>query len=156
MYTLLACVYNIMHCKCEKLLYYTIYSSSKGTKKHYFKLTNDLSHLLSIKKLQNLSPCYFKWRQPPFGLNLFRWNTAHLELFKLFYRCDQMRCFSRGANGSKSSTPLVAEQKGFPGECPTISKQSPGWISSLALERHWRMRIWVAYEKMKKDEASCF
>lgn len=64
--------------------------------------------------------------------------------------------FSRGANGSKSRTPLVAEQKGFPGECPTISKQSPGWISSLALKPRWRMRIWVAYEKKMKDEVSCF
>jgi len=79
-----------------------------------------------------------------------RAETQHIfEVFKHFYCCDQMRCLSRGASGSKSRTPLVAEQKGFPGECPTISKQSPGWISSLALKPHWRVRIWVAHEKMK-------
>lgn len=42
--------------------------------------------------------------------------------------------------------PRLLSKKGFPGECPTISKQSPGWISSLALKPCWRMRIWVAHE----------
>lgn len=89
------------------------------------------------------------------------WNEAtrlqtktvkHLELFKPLLCCDQMRCLNQGANGSKSRTPLVAEQNGFPGECPTISKQSPGWISSLALKPRWRTRIWVAHEKGLRDK----
>ncbi len=50
-----------------------------GTKKHYFKLPKDLSYQLCIKKLQNLSPCCFKWRQSPFGFNLFRFKLKKVK-----------------------------------------------------------------------------
>lgn len=46
--------------------------------------------------------------------------------------------------------------EGFPGHCPTISKQSPGWISSLALKPRWRMRIWAACEKKRRSAGRSF
>lgn len=41
---------------------------------------------------------------------------------------------ARGAEGAANPEQgRFAVQRGFPGDCPTISKQSRGWISSLAL-----------------------
>ncbi len=86
---------------------------SEAVYSHSREATKKQQRLTIVGKVSELSRCFLKWQRSSFRLNLLRFkqNMAHLELFKHVYCRDQMRCFNQEANGSKSRTPLVAEQK---------------------------------------------